>query len=144
MSIRSRMWEKHEVNLSPAVRWALSVLLLLTALLLITSLAAVAQDQPATQAPPAQAQAAGPEANSSAPEAAAQGAAPLRVMVGKSLLINTTERLRRVSVTDDTVADAIVVTPTQILVHGRAAGEVSLLDLGRTRALAQLRFACGC
>ena len=137
MSIRSRMWEKHEVNLSPAVRWALSVLLLLTALLLITSLAAVAQDQPATPAPPAPAPAAGPEANSSAPEAAAQGSAPLRVMVGKSLLINTTERLRRVSVTDDTVADAIVVTPTQILVHGRAAGEVSLLiwdELERSRS----------
>jgi pilus assembly protein CpaC len=56
-----------------------------------------------------------------------QGPAPLRVMVGKSLLINTTERLRRVSVTDPNVADAIVVTPTQILVHGRAPGEVSLL-----------------
>ena len=48
-------------------------------------------------------------------------------MVGKSLLINTTERLKRVSVTDPNVADAIVVTPTQILVHGRAPGEVSLL-----------------
>src|SRR5678815_3413304 len=56
-----------------------------------------------------------------------QGAAPLRVMVGKSLLINTTERLKRVSVTDPAVADALVVTPTQILVHGRAPGEVSLL-----------------
>src|SRR5271157_2072829 len=43
------------------------------------------------------------------------GAAPLRVMVGKSLLINTTERLKRVSVTDPAVADALVVTPTQIL-----------------------------
>ncbi|HLK32743.1 MAG TPA: type II and III secretion system protein family protein, partial [Terriglobales bacterium] len=41
--------------------------------------------------------------------------------------INTTERLKRVSVTDPNVADAIVVTPTQILVHGRAPGEVSLL-----------------
>jgi len=132
MSIRSRMWEKHEVNLSPAVRGALSVLLLLTA-----SLAAAWQDQPSTQPPPAPAQAPGPDANSSAPEAAAQGAAPLRVMVGKSLLINTTERLRRVSVTDDAVADAIVVTPTQILVHGRAAGEVSLLiwdELERSRS----------
>jgi Flp pilus assembly secretin CpaC len=33
-------------------------------------------------------------------------------MVGKSLLINTTERLKRVSVTDPNVADAIVVTTT--------------------------------
>jgi len=55
------------------------------------------------------------------------GAAPLRVMVGKSLLIKTTERLKRVSVTDPTVADAMVVTPTQILVNGLAPGEVSLL-----------------
>ena len=58
-------------------------------------------------------------------------------MVGKSLLINTTERLKRVSVTDPAVADALVVTPTQILVHGRAAGEVSLLiwdELERSRS----------
>src|ERR1700719_4157470 len=55
------------------------------------------------------------------------GAAPLRVMVGKSLLINTTDRLKRVSVTDPTVADALVVTATQVLVHGRSPGEVSLL-----------------
>jgi pilus assembly protein CpaC len=130
MSIRSRMWEKHEVNPGPVVRRALSA-----ALLLALSLVAVAQEPPATQ--PAPAQAPGPEASSSAPEAAAQGSAPLRVMVGKSLLINTTERLRRVSVTDDVVADAIVVTPTQILVHGRAAGEVSLLiwdELERSRS----------
>jgi pilus assembly protein CpaC len=58
-------------------------------------------------------------------------------MVGKSLLINTTERLKRVSVTDDTIADPQVVSPTQILVHGRAAGEVSLLiwdELERSRS----------
>lgn len=54
-------------------------------------------------------------------------AAPLRVMVGKSLLITTTERLRRVSMTDPAIADAIVVTPTQVLVHGRAPGEVSMI-----------------
>jgi len=56
-----------------------------------------------------------------------QGAAPLRVMVGKSLLINTTERLRRISVTDPAIATAVVITPTQILVHGRTPGEISLL-----------------
>src|SRR5437660_4447941 len=58
-------------------------------------------------------------------------------MVGKSLLINTTERLKRVSVTDPGVADALVLTPTQILVHGRSPGEVSLLiwdELERSRS----------
>src|SRR6266545_2894287 len=44
--------------------------------------------------------------------AEATGAAPLRVMVGKSLLINTSEKLKRVSVTDPNVADVQVVTPT--------------------------------
>jgi pilus assembly protein CpaC len=65
------------------------------------------------------------------------GAAPLRVMVGKSLLINTSERLKRVSVTDPAVAEPLVVTPTQILVHGKSAGEVSLLiwdELERSRS----------
>lgn len=65
------------------------------------------------------------------------GAAPLRVMVGKSLLINTSERLKRVSVTDPAVADALVVSPTQVLVHGRSAGEISLViwdELERSRS----------
>jgi pilus assembly protein CpaC len=74
---------------------------------------------------------------STSPSAEPQGSAPLRVMVGKSLLINTSERLKRISVTDPAVADALVVTPTQVLVHGRTPGEVSLLiwdELERSRA----------
>jgi len=66
-----------------------------------------------------------------------QGSAPLRVMVGKSLLINTTERLKRISVTDDSIAWVKPITPTQILVHGRTPGEVSLLiwdELERSRS----------
>jgi pilus assembly protein CpaC len=56
-----------------------------------------------------------------------EGAAPLRVMVGKSLLITTTEPLRRISVTDPNIAFAQVISPTQILVHGKTPGEISLL-----------------
>jgi pilus assembly protein CpaC len=82
---------------------------------------------PAATPAPAPQQQPGTAAPSAAAPTTEQGPAPLRVMVGKSLLINTTERLKRVSVTDPNVADAIVVTPTQILVHGRAPGEVSLL-----------------
>jgi len=58
-------------------------------------------------------------------------------MVGKSLLINTTQRLKRISVTDPGIAYAQVVTPTQILVHGKSPGEVSLLiwdELERSRS----------
>ena len=136
MSIRSRRWEKHSVKPSPRVRWVLSVLFLLTATIAVSQQPPASSEAPESVQAPAT-QAPGPEASSQAPQAAAQGAAPLRVMVGKSLLINTTERLKRVSVTDDAIADAIVVTPTQILVHGRAAGEVSLLiwdELERSRS----------
>ena len=58
-------------------------------------------------------------------------------MVGKSLLINTTEHLRRISVTDSSIAFAQVITPTQILVYGKSPGEVSLLiwdELERSRS----------
>ncbi len=148
MSTCSRIWEKRateiEMRTGRVVPGTSSVLWLVTAVVAVivsASVAALSQDQPAAQAPAAQApeqvQAPGPGASSQGPQAEAQGAAPLRVLVGKSLLINTTERLRRISVTDDTIADAIVVTPTQILVHGRAAGEVSLLiwdELERSRS----------
>ncbi|HET7205337.1 MAG TPA: type II and III secretion system protein family protein [Terriglobales bacterium] len=82
------------------------------------------------QNPPPQAAPQAPVTPSSSgltPQSELTGSAPLRVLVGKSLLINTTERLKRVSVTDPGVADVSVVTPTQILVHGRSPGEVSLL-----------------
>ena len=65
---------------------------------------------------------------SAGPLSETPGSAPLRVLVGKSLLINTNgDRIKRISVTDSAVADAIPISPTQILVHGRSAGEVSLL-----------------
>ena len=71
------------------------------------------------------------------PTQATQGSAPLRVMVGKSLLINTTERLKRVSITDPAIAWVQAITSTQILVHGKAPGEISLLiwdELERSRS----------
>jgi YD repeat-containing protein len=79
---------------------------LLTAVL---SLSAVAQNAPAPVTPPdaTQAPATTPDTASTTlpPQSAStsteqQGSAPLRVMVGKSLLINTSERLKRISVTD--------------------------------------------
>jgi pilus assembly protein CpaC len=84
----------------------------------------------AQQGPPAQQEAApqaAPQPPSDAPPQEATEAVPLRVMVGKSLLINTTDRLKRVSVTDPNIADAVVVTPRQVMVHGRTPGEVSLV-----------------
>jgi pilus assembly protein CpaC len=103
-------------------------------IVLLGALCVAQQSAPATTpAPdadsqaPAPAQAQTPAATTSQAPAEEEGPAPLRVMVGKSLLINTTDKLKRVSVTDPEIADALVVTPTQVLVHGRSPGEVSLL-----------------
>ena len=129
MSIRSRGGEEHAPKPVKVVHRMLAMLLLLSATAITSS-----QDQPPS--PGSAPEQTGPGATAQ-PPSEPQGAAPLRVMVGKSLLINTTERLKRVSVTDPAVADAIPVTPNQILVHGRAPGEVSLLiwdELERSRS----------
>jgi pilus assembly protein CpaC len=94
----------------------------------------------AGQSTPAQGQApSGTQTTTLPPQTqqASQGSAPLRVMVGKSLLINTTEQLRRVSVTDPSIASPQVITPTQILIHGKTPGEISLIiwdELERSRS----------
>jgi pilus assembly protein CpaC len=147
MSIRSRGWENREMRAGKAVAITFSVLLLISAAAVGQSqeqpppqaaAPQAATEQAAPQVTPQQTTPQGPSASAHTPsESESRSAAPLRVMVGKSLLINTTERLKRVSVTDPSVADAIVVTPTQILVHGRSAGEVSLLiwdELERSRS----------
>jgi pilus assembly protein CpaC len=98
---------------------------------------AEAAPQSATQAPQEPISPTTPQATLPPTSAPAQGSAPLRVMVGKSLLINTMEPIKRISVTDPNVASATPITPTQILVHGRASGEVSLLiwdELERSRS----------
>lgn len=117
--IRSQRWKHRVVQHGERSRLrGLSVVLLLFCLPPV----AVGQEQQAAPQSPGQ----GPEATAQA-AAGEQSAAPLRVMVGKSILINTTEPIKRVSVTDAAIADPQVVSPRQILVHGRAAGEVSLL-----------------
>ena len=131
-SLHTSKAPKCKANFNPAASLWVAIVLVLLAL---TPAWAEMQQQsdPSTQpqntAPPTQ--------STTLPNSQSQGAAPLRVMVGKSLLINTTERLKRISVTDPSVAFATVITPTQILVHGRTPGEVSLLiwdELERSRS----------
>jgi pilus assembly protein CpaC len=111
----------------------IALLLLLPALLSATSF----QRQGDPPAPAAAAPAQESATQTTLPASQTQSSAPLRVMVDKSLLINTTERIKRVSVTDPSVASVQPVTPTEILVHGRSPGEVSLLiwdELERSRS----------
>ena len=107
-------------------------LLIATTLCLLVATSALASayfQEPAPPAPTPSQSVPTPSTQTTLPPQSAQpqGSAPLRVMVDKSLLINTTERLKRVSVTDPNVAFPVVISPTQILVHGKSPGEVSLL-----------------
>src|SRR5271155_2828881 len=116
---------------------AVALAFLLAALVLPGHALAAGPQDPATQAPQEPNPPGTPQTTLPPQSAQAQGSAPLRVMVDKSLLINTTEQIKRISVTDPSVAFATPITPTQILVHGRTPGEVSLLiwdELQRSRS----------
>jgi pilus assembly protein CpaC len=60
---------------------------------------------------------------------AAEGdtATTLHLLVGRSLVITSPARIKRVSVADPAIAEAVVINPTQILVNGKAPGGVSLV-----------------
>src|SRR5580658_5993485 len=68
---------------------------------------------PRTQAPPVAAESEGPQT--------------LHLLVGRSLVITSPSRIKRVSLADPTIAEAIVVSPFQVLVNGKTPGGVSLL-----------------
>jgi len=51
----------------------------------------------------------------------------LHLMVGRSLVVSSPTRIKRVSIADPTIADAIVVSPYQVVVDGKSPGGVSLL-----------------
>jgi pilus assembly protein CpaC len=76
----------------------------------------------ARQTPPAAnpAQQGGP---SEAPEAPQS----LHLLVGRSLVITSPTRIKRISLADPAVADALVVSPYQVVLNGKAPGVVSFL-----------------
>src|SRR6202166_1418169 len=76
----------------------------------------MAQDQPAMPSPVQAEQLTDVEA----PQA-------LHLLVGRSLVITSPARIKRVSLADPNIAEAIVVSPTQVLVNGKLPGGVSLL-----------------
>jgi pilus assembly protein CpaC len=84
--------------------------------------------QEATPAPPAAAPASAPAAQAPAPQAQdSSEPQTLHLLVGRSLVITSPARIKRVSLADPEIAEAIVVSPTQVLVNGKKPGGVSLL-----------------
>ncbi len=56
-----------------------------------------------------------------------EGVEYLRVFSGRSLVIRSPEPLKRVSVTDEQIAYAVIVAPDQVVIHGLKPGSVTLL-----------------
>lgn len=67
--------------------------------------------------------------------AAAQGMVRIDVTIGKSQVIELKEAFTRVSVTNPNIADVFVVTPTQMLVSGKAVGVTSLIVFHASRTM---------
>jgi pilus assembly protein CpaC len=74
-------------------------------------------------------------ANQSTAIAADSGLIRLDVTIGKSQVLNLQEPFTRVSVTNPAIADVFVVTPTQILVNGKAVGVTSLVVFYPTKTV---------
>jgi pilus assembly protein CpaC len=51
----------------------------------------------------------------------------LHMLVGRSLVISSPTRVKRVSIADPNIADAVVVSPFQVLLNGKNPGGVSLV-----------------
>ena len=88
-----------------------------------------AQQPPVTPAPgvtETQAPAAAPQAPSSN-QGESEAPQTLHLLVGRSIVISSPARIKRVSLADPNIAEAIVVSPTQVLVNGRTPGGVSLI-----------------
>src|SRR6202047_2471266 len=61
----------------------------------------------------------------------------LHLLVGRSLVITSPARIKRVSLADPNIAEAIVISPTQVLLNGKTPGGVSLLiwdEAGQSQA----------
>ena len=95
--------------------------LCLGAVLLFIANSVIAQQAP----PPAQEEPA-PVKSTDQPQQS-ESAQTLHLLVGRSLVITSPSRIKRVSLADPAVAEALVVSPTQVLVNGKTPGGVSLL-----------------
>ena len=72
-------------------------------------------------------------ASAAMPVAVPEPAAPdtVRLLVGRSTLVDLGQPIARVSLTSADVADALVTSPSQLLVHGKVPGSISMFVWSR-------------
>ena len=65
----------------------------------------------------------------------------VRLLVGRSTLLDVGTPIARVSLTSSDVADALVTTPNQLLVHGKEPGSISMFVWDRSGAITRYEIA---
>jgi pilus assembly protein CpaC len=99
--------------------------------LLASSATPILAQQPAqTPAPAQSATPPAPQAPTPVPANApmeAEAPQTLHLLVGRSIVITSPARIKRVSIADPAIAEAIVVSTNQVLVNGKTPGGVSLI-----------------
>ena len=63
----------------------------------------------------------------------------VQLLVGRSTIIDIGSTIARVSLTVPDVADAMVTAPTQLLIHGKQPGTISMFVWDRMGAITHLR-----
>ena len=84
---------------------------------------------------PAPTFAASAAAPSAAPAAMTDAPTDVDLLVGRSTVLNIGSPIARVSLTVPDIADAMVTTPTQLLIHGKQPGTISLFVWDRAGAI---------
>jgi pilus assembly protein CpaC len=87
----------------------------------------IAGQQPAASQTPAQQPLETPQPTQPGRQEESEAPQTLHLLVGRSIVISSPTRIKRVSLADPTIAEAIVVSPNQVLVNGKMPGGVSLL-----------------
>src|SRR5512146_224272 len=78
------------------------------------------------------------EAGAAQPTSAAAEAQTLHILAGRSVIINTQARLKRILVSNPAVVDTTTVSPTQLVITAKTPGTASLVlwdETGRARIL---------
>ena len=84
-----------------------------------------------------------PAAAPAAPSVDVEGAQPdaVRLLVGRSTLIDVGGPIARVSLTSADIADALVTSPNQLLVHGKGPGAISMFVWSRGGAVRRFEIS---
>jgi pilus assembly protein CpaC len=111
-------------------RFATAAAFVAAGMVTLSATPTLAQQPPESQAPaqsatPPPQQAPTPVPNNAPAEAEAPQT--LHLLVGRSIVITSPARIKRVSIADANIAEAIVVSPNQVLVNGKTPGGVSLI-----------------